>query len=247
MARFFLSPFSLHPLLRRCRRFVWFVWFFGVSAVEARIAERLLPLASGHVSQAVGTVFSGRTANEAKPTVQGTVLSTQRWFSTGPRSSAELLFSDGTRLRMWENTRLTLFPDERRIWLTEGRVLVVSDRMTGGLAVLSDFAALIPEGTSYLVEAKRIEHAPKSLTITVIEGAVCACFSANASQRGVQPTRDAMVLPGEKMYLDHPFRRPMPHTVRLAQLVASEPLWVGFSRPVPESRWIKQNLEQQRR
>jgi hypothetical protein len=127
--------------------------------------------------------------------------------------------------------------------------LVVGDRMAGGLAVLTELAALLPEGTSYLVEAtaKADGKSLGSLTVTVVEGAVCACAVAGASPSQASASRDAMVLPGEQMTIVELFRRPPPKSVSLATIVNSEPLWMGFASKLPELRWVQENLDQQRR
>ncbi len=216
---------------------------------RAAAGERILPLGPAEVSVAVGDVTAGRASAEMKPTGKGARLVAESWVATGPASHAELRFADGTLIRLWERTRITLFAAERRVWLSQGKVLVVGDRMAGGLAVLSELAALLPEGTSYLVEAtpKPDGKSLASLTVTVVEGAVCACSVAQNTPSQAAATRDAMVLPGETMTIVDLWKRPSPKTVSLAQIVSKEKLWMGFETRLPELRWVKENLDQQRR
>ncbi len=215
----------------------------------AHAGERLLPLSRAEVAETAGAVVGGPSQQERKPLTQGMFLANAHWLQTGSASRLELRFSDGTILRLSEKTRVTLFPVERRIWLSAGRVLVMSDRMTGGLAVLSELAAFVPEGTSYLVEAtpKTSGQGLSTVTVTVVEGAVCACSTDRSTANRIQAKRDAIVLPGEQMTIDNPSKRPSPIPVKLADLVRSEPLWMGFHQKLPDVRWVTENLDQQRR
>lgn len=215
----------------------------------ALAAERILPLGPVQVHEVSGKAWSGKSAGERLPLVQGQRLADAPWFETAAGGRLDLRFADGTLLRLAERTKLTLFGAERRVWLSQGKVLVVGDRMAGGLAVLTELAALLPEGTSYLVEAtpKADGKSLGSLTVTVVEGAVCACAVAGASPSQASASRDAMVLPGEQMTIVELFRRPPPKSVSLATIVNSEPLWMGFASKLPELRWVQENLDQQRR
>lgn len=238
---------------RLCQLAVLGLLFFGgslASPLPAALAgERILPLGPAEVSSAVGDVSAGRSDRELHAVQKGVRLTTEPWVKTGPGAHAELRFADGTLIRLGERTRITLFPTERRVWLAQGKVLVVSDRMAGGLAVLSELAALLPEGTSYLAEAvaKPDGKSLASVTVTVIEGAVCACSIAANVPSQAAATRDAMVLPGETMTIVDLWKRPAPKAVSLLQIVSSEKLWMGFETPLPELRWVKENLDQQRR
>lgn len=226
------------------------VWVFLLAALpSARAGERILPLGPAELTVAEGDVQAGRGERELRAVPRGTRLADAPWIRTGPGAHAELRFADGTLLRLGERTRVTLFPAERRVWLAQGKLLVVGDRMAGGLAVLSELAALLPEGTSYLVEAvqKPDGKSLASIQVTVIEGAVCACSVAASVPSQATASRDAMVLPGETMTIVDLWKRPAPKTVSLAQIVSSEKLWMGFATQLPELRWVKENLDQQRR
>jgi hypothetical protein len=174
---------------------------------------------------------------------------------TAAGAQLELLFADGTLLRLGPETAVVLLAEARRCVLLTGRVLVAADRMVGGLGLLTQQAALLPEGTTYLVEVPATPGA--SPTVTVLEGAVCACpvapagppgsapAPAPASTRPGAPTPDRMVLPGETLSLGTPAAAP---TARdLSGLLKSEPLITGFTRPLPSLRTLVDLADQQRR
>ena len=231
----------------------WLVVLLCLQSGLARAGERLLPLGPAEVSEVSGAVWARKVGSERRKLQQGERITDWPWIETEPGARLELRFADGTLIRLGERTRVTLFPVERRVWLSQGKVLVVGDRMAGGLAVLSDLAALLPEGTSYLVEAvtkadgKADGKTLRSVTVTVVEGAVCACAVAGDAPGGSRPTRDAMVLPGEQMTVVDLFRRSSPKTVSLAAIVTKEPLWVGFASKLPASRAVTESLSEQRR
>jgi hypothetical protein len=217
----------------------------------ALAVERVLPLGPAEVSELAGAAWVVKPSQPQVPLAKGQRLTETPLIETAALARLELRFADGTLIRLGERTKLTLLPSERRVFLHQGRILVVGDRMAGGLAVLSELAALLPEGTSYLVEATP-QPGGKSLaalTVTVVEGAVCACPMAMAAgaPSGAARVRDAMVLPGEQLTVVDKLRRPPVKTVRLAPIVASEPLWMGFASKLPQLRWVTENLDQQRR
>lgn len=227
----------------------WLVVLLALQSGLARAAERLLPLGPAEVSEVAGAAWTRKIGSERRKIQKGERITDWPWIETEPGARLELRFADGTLIRLGERTKVTLFPVERRVWLSQGKVLVVGDRMAGGLAVLSELAALLPEGTSYLVEAtpKADGKTLGKLTVTVVEGAVCACAVAGDAPGGSRPTRDAMVLPGEQMTVVDLFRRPSPKTVSLAAIVTQEPLWVGFASKLPNSRAVTESLSEQRR
>lgn len=217
----------------------------------ALAVERVLPLGPAEVSELAGAAWVVKPSQPQVPLAKGQRLTETPLIETAALARLELRFADGTLIRLGERTKLTLLPSERRVYLHQGRILVVGDRMAGGLAVLSELAALLPEGTSYLVEATP-QPGGKSLaalTVTVVEGAVCACpmAMADGAPSGAARVRDAMVLPGEQLTVVDKLRRPPVKTVRLAPIVASEPLWMGFASKLPPLRWVTENLDQQRR
>ncbi len=215
---------------------------------QASAEVRVLPPGPAEVHELVGSAWFHQASQPRQPIRRGMKLSDTPWLETAAGARLELRFADGTILRLGENTQVTLFPSDRRLWLSLGKALVVSDHTTGGLSVLSDLVSLLPEGTSYLTEAKAGPDGKTlaSVTVTVIEGVVCACPVTNSSP-DAQPTRDTLVLPGEQMIVRDPTQRPKPQMIQIKTFVESAPLWIGFASKLPERRWIPINIDNQRR
>lgn len=167
---------------------------------------------------------------------------------TSTASQLELVFADGTLLRLGPASAVVLLPAARRVLLGAGRALVCADRMVGGLTVLTRDAALLPEGTTYLVE---LASGAGVSAVSVLEGAVCACpiepSVAGAAARRPTPTRDRMVLPGESLPLRSGAGPEAPTARDLGALLKSEPLITGFQRPLPSLRVLVDLADQQRR
>lgn len=167
---------------------------------------------------------------------------------TAAASQIELVFADGTLLRLGPESAVVLLPAARRVLLGTGRALVCADRMVGGLTVLTRDAALLPEGTTYLVE---LASGAGVSSVSVLEGAVCACpvepAIPDAAARRPTPTRDRMVLPGESLPLRSGAGPEAPTPRDLGALLKSEPLIAGFQRPLPSLRVLVDLADQQRR
>ncbi|MFO0576381.1 MAG: FecR family protein [Polyangia bacterium] len=241
-------------------------WPLGLVAPErARAAETVLSLGPATVAALTGgataqppappraapTNPTGPASPPRRALRPGDRIASGEQVRTAAGAQLELTFADGTLLRLGPETAVVLLSEARRGVLLCGRVLVAADRMVGGLGVLTQQAALLPEGTTYLVEVPATPGA--SATVTVLEGAVCACpvqpagpsGSAPAPARPGAPTPDRMVLPGEVLALGAAAATP---TARdLGGLLKSEPLITGFSRPLPALRTLVDLADQQRR
>lgn len=199
--------------------------------------ERVLPLHHLRVTTLGGQLVhqplvGERTAHKSLRQGQSIVRLAEgdRLFTRGPDGHAELLFSDGSRLRLAADTHVTLWPTSRRIELRTGRVLLQADRMLGGLALVTEHWVVSPLGTTYLVE--QTEGASATLLVSVLEGAVCmrarsmvpAQDAANESC-----TSDDLVLPGEQRELLPTKAGWQAHTgpLLLDQILSSEPLLSG--------------------
>lgn len=243
------SAWGLLPTWRWALR-LWTVLILAASLWQtgAHAEVRVLPMGEAEVRELVGSAWFRQAGKPRLPLKPGLRLQDTPWLETAPGARLELRFADGTVLRLGENTQATLFPNDRRLWLTTGKVLVVGDNATGGLSVLSDLVALLPQGTSYLTEAKPgpSGQSLQSVTVTVLEGVVCACPVAARASTG-QPSRDDLVLPGEQVVVRAPRLRPKPQMIQIKTVVETEPLWVGFASKLPERRWIPINIDNQRR
>ncbi len=182
-----------------------------------------------------------------------------------PPSRAELRFSDGTLLRLDGGTTITLLPAQRQVALQSGRLLVVADRMVGGITVLTRGRAFVPEGTTYLVDAGARQAGAMGAAgetearVTVLEGAVCACMVTASAQKATigQATarpnpgalRDQMILPGETWTARDPrgTQTALPAAIDLGGLLRNEPLLTAFSAPIPSLAKIAELTDQQRR
>lgn len=240
----------------------------AIAAAEPRPAETLLPLGAAQISELVGDATAlGPTART--PLHVGDRVGDGQQVQTAAAARLELRFADGTLLRVGPDAALTLLPQLRRVALHRGRVLVAADRMLGGLAVLTRRTALLPEGTTYLAAVTAAGD-----ELTVLEGAVCACAvaapeptprppdpaaataTAAAARPILPPSRDQMILPGEALLLPSqgpapgppkPAATPRPQVLRLAELLKTEPLISGFTRPLPSLRVINDLALLQRR
>lgn len=231
--------------------------------------ERIVPLGPAEVREQIGSASLQRRspAGLAAPQalLRGATVSGEVLIKTAasPPGRVELRFADGSLLRLDQGTTISLLPAQRQIALHAGRLLVVADRMVGGVTVLTAGRAFVPEGTSFLVEADAGPSAsgsPAATHLTVLEGAVCACTVAVASpppnpagQPVLRPTPGAlheqMVLPGETWHsaaksATGPAATP---AIDLGLLLRTEPLVSAFPAPLPSLAKIAELADQQRR
>lgn len=265
-------PRRLPPDATRCSRrgalrLLVAAWPLALTASRrARAAETVISLGPATVAALTGGASAQppappRPAPASSPASPppsralrpGDRIASGEQVRTAAGAQLELVFADGTILRLGPETAVVLLCEARRCVLLTGRVLVAADRMVGGLGVLTRQAALLPEGTTYLVEVPAAATPGASATVTVLEGAVCACpvepagpsGRAPAPARPGAPTPDRMVLPGEALSLGTAASAP---TARdLGGLLKSEPLITGFSRPLPALRTLVDLADQQRR
>lgn len=237
--------------------------------------ERIVSLGPAQVRELAGeaTMRDAQVAgapSPLRPLTMGMTLSAGAWLRTSsqPASRAELRFADGSLLRLGPDTEVSIVAAQRQILLHRGRVLVVADRMVGGIAVLTATRAFLPEGTTYLVETlPAAGSAPgmknPGLALSVLEGAVCACAVETSSPSSApgkrllrpqpRPTREQIVLPGEawttqpSLTPSLPSRNRPPMAIDLATTLRSDPLLVAFSSPLPTLAKINELAEQQRR
>ncbi len=230
---------------------------------QPRPVETLLPLGPAQVSELYGEA-AAMGPKARTPLHVGDRVTDGQQVQTGAAARLELRFADGTLLRIGAEAALTLLPQLRRVALHRGRVLVAADRMLGGLAVLTRRTALVPEGTTYLAG---VTEAGDELTVLEGAVCACAVAAPEASARPpaagsaagsapatepatrpiLPPSRDQMILPGEALTL--PLLKPAPGPVKpaapprpqlrlLSELLNSEPLITGFTRPLPSLRVI---------
>lgn len=224
----------------------WLVLALCLGAALARPAlaqapgEMLIPLGAAQITQMSGATAARRMeGGPARELRAGDRTGTGEQVETGPGSLLELRFPDGTLVRLGPGTQLALFPEERRAVLRRGRILVQADRMLGGFTILTEQAAFVPEGTTFIVET-----APRQ-RLTVLEGAVCLCDVSKASgpPSEVLKPRDIVVLSGEAQSPGE--TRPTPIPLLLAE--KNEPLILAFARPLPSLAKIYELGDQQRR
>lgn len=233
------------------------------AVAQPRPAETLLPLGPPQVSELYGEA-AAMSPKARLPLHVGDRITDGQQVQTGAAARLELRFPDGTVLRIGAGSALTILPQLRRVALHRGRVLVAADRMLGGLAVLTRRTALLPEGTTYLAA---VTDAGDELTVLEGAVCACAVAAPEASARPpapgsaagsatpldaatrpiLPPSRDQMILPGEALTLPprqpaagppKPTAPPRPQLQRLAELIKSEPLITGFTRPLPSLRVI---------
>ncbi len=218
------------PDTRRLAVCLWLAVALGAVGGPARAQskESVIPLGPAQVRELRGEAWAHSPPPTApRPLHVNDRVSEGQKVQTGAAGWLELVFPDGTLLRVGPAAEVTLMPQQRRVALHRGRVLVAADRMIGGLAVLTRRAALLPEGTTYLAETSDSGDA-----VMVLEGVVCACTVATNSavpppsqaaspaaaptpgpaprpaaaaalpaDGGLAKTRDQMVLPGEAVTL----------------------------------------------
>lgn len=211
-------------------------------------AERIIPLGPATVRELHGSAWAISLPRKGQPPgtqpsrrqlkVGDKVTAGEQVQTGAPSAGAaatapaedriQLVFGDQTQLRLAADTLVTLMSDERRCLLGRGRVLVQGDRSLGGLSVWLQRLALLPEGTTYLVEL--LPSAQGAAQLTVLEGSVSVC-PITASNTLLPATEERTVLPGEQVLLHEPKlnRRIRP----LAQALASEPLLTRFATPLP--------------
>lgn len=227
--------------------------------------ERIVPLGAAEVRELFGGATQQVGAAAPTPLSRGLTVGGELRIQTAtpPGGRLELRFADGTLLRLGEATAISLLPSGRQIALHHGRLLVVADRMVGGLTVLTAGRAFVPEGTTYLVESPAGPPGAAGARLTrlsVLEGAVCACQVAApvaAPSKPGQPVlrpapfaqRDQMILSGESWSsADRPAgATATPQTFDLLATLRSEPLVAAFAAPLPSLSKIAELAEQQRR
>lgn len=242
------------------------------AAAQPRPAETLLQLGPPQVSELYGEA-AAMSPKARVPLHVGDRITEGQQVQTGAAARLELRFPDGTLLRVGAASTLTILPQLRRVALHRGRVLVTADRMLGGLAVLTRRTALLPEGTTYVAA---VTDAGDELTVLEGAVCACAVAAPDPSARPpapgsaassalpgdaasrpiLPPSRDQMILPGEVLTLPlpkpapgpaKPAAPPRPQLKLLAELLKSEPLITGFTRPLPSLRVINDLVLFQRR
>ena len=223
--------------------------------LQAQPGEHILPLGAAEVMELYGNVFTsaGRDAKSRRALQKGEKLPHGQRFETGPSddSRLSLRFADGSVVRLYKDSAITLLSDVRQVALHRGRVLVAGDRMLGSIAVLTRFRSFLAEGTTYIVDLDASQpNQPPRLELVVLEGAVCACPVAapNAkSDAKVQLSKNWIVLPGERLDV-----RPLPAEIKpvsdaLTARLKDEPLIAGFAQRLPSWLRIDDLADQQRR
>lgn len=231
--------------------------------------ERIVPLGPAEVTELLGSASllrdspagpSGQQGLSRGMTVSGEV---RIQTAATPAGRAELRFSDGSLLRLDGGTTISLLPAQRQVVLHAGRILVVADRMVGGVTVLTAGRAFVPEGTTYFVE-EATEGAGAALAVktrlTVLEGAVCACMvtasppaASKPGQAAPRPApgavREQMILPGEtwSSLVKPGAPASTPVVIDLTTLLRAEPLVSAFSAPLPSLAKLAELADQQRR
>ena len=231
--------------------------------------ERIVPLGPAEVRELAGEAqtrdaVGAGAAPPLRPLQTGATLAAGAWLRTSSQSASrvELRFTDGSLLRLGPDTEVSIIAAQRQIILHRGRVLVVADRMVGGIAVLTASRAFLPEGTTYLVDASPAAGPrPTGPRLAVLEGAVCACAVEARPQPAApgkprplpRPQREPIVLSGEAWTLPPAPApgaappRPQPLALDLAATLRGEPLLVAFATPLPSLAKITELADQQRR
>lgn len=231
--------------------------------------ERIVPLGPAEVTELLGgaSLLRGSSTGPGGQQVlsRGMTVSGEVRIQTAatPAGRAELRFSDGSLLRLDGGTAISLLPALRQVVLHAGRILVVADRMVGGVTVLTAGRAFVPEGTTYFVEAAT-EGAGSAIAektrLTVLEGAVCACMVAASPPAASKPgqaaprpapgaVREQMILPGEtwSSLVKPGGPASSPVVIDLTALLRGEPLVSAFSAPLPSLAKVAELADQQRR
>lgn len=239
---------------------------FAKTVIEAPAhqSEKILPLGTAEISDLSGTAFTG---NPRRPLQKGERVAGDVRIETAPEpnSRVELRFADGSLLRLGQGAALTLLPTVRQVALHRGRLLVASDRMLGSIAVITRRLSFVPEGTTYVVELddKIAGQAPR-LSLSVLEGAVCACpiavpVGGKPGPKGTAPItlpkmqkipQNLIILPGERLDVPPDWADkspPNPQPASLTEQLKSEPLIAGFARRLPTWLRIDDLADQQRR
>lgn len=231
--------------------------------------ERIVPLGPAEVRELAGELTIRDVAAAGAVPMRmlraGDTLPAGAWLRTSSPSASrvELRFTDGSLLRLGPDTEVSIIAAQRQIILHRGRVLVVADRMVGGIAVLTATRAFLPEGTTYLVDSGPTAASPRPTgpRLAVLEGAVCACAVEARPQPAApgkprplpQPQREPIVLSGEAWTLPSAPApgaappRPPPLALDLAATLRGEPLLVAFATPLPSLAKITELADQQRR
>lgn len=190
------------------------------------------PLGAARASGLVGAAIRG-----GRPLREGDALQPgeRLVLAPDPEARLELRFTDGSLLRLGPGADLRVVPEERRVLLFGGRLLVEADRMIGGVAVWTPLAALEPLGTTYVVEL----DGEGALEALVLEGALQLLRPPRAPER--------VLLPGEALRLP-PGGAPGPLTTRrLLDVLEDEPLLRAFAAPLAVLPRLRDLADQQRR
>jgi ferric-dicitrate binding protein FerR (iron transport regulator) len=152
-----------------------------------------------------------------------------------PEARLELRFAEGSLLRLGPGADVSVVSGERRVLLRGGRLLVQADRMIGGVAVWTPWAALEPLGTTYVVEV----DPDGGVYVLVLEGAL------QLLRPPLPP--EWVLLSGEALRLP-PKGPPGSTGVRsLLEALEDEPLLRAFPAPLPTLARLRDLGDQQRR
>jgi len=199
------------------------LWVEGPAAA----APSLGPAQVGEIG---GVVLRLRSGAAPAPLRHGDVVAAGEGVHTAAGARVELVFAGQGLVRLGEGSDAALLPEARCVALRRGALLVQADRMIGGIEVITQGAALVPLGTTYLVEA-----GDQGLRVRVLEGAV-QVVPADPHAHA------AVVLPGEGWR-----SRGGRETVDLRGALAGDPLVHGFARVLPSGPRVLDLADQQRR
>ena len=218
--------------------------FHALTAISCTSSAFAAPLTGAKINHAVNDVRiveKGRSPHAAGPRE---IMSDEAALLTGPQSRAELIFPDGTLVRIGADTSLHSLPRSRELVLEKGTLLVQTPAFHGGARIHTGaFTSKIGSASILL------EHLPeKSVKITVLEG------DAGISLPGFLAERRDLV-PG-RLFIAVPNARLLPDLVDvdLATLVKSSSLidpvaFRGASNavvdPLPSISKIERAIERQ--
>lgn len=220
------------------RNMPMFCWGMVVlaSIVSADLGFALTPFKTARFNEVVNEVAIVNPAKQIRSTAEkNDLLNSPDMVETGPKSRAELVFSDNTVTRVGANTRMTFSPDKREVNLQQGTVIFHSPTGQGGGVIKTAAATAAVTGTTITV----VTTGNGGFKLMVLEGRAKATLP-NGRMHSLNAGQMTFVMPGRKglgPVLEFDLKR----NVEGSRLIK------GFKQEMPSMKKIKPEVDKQQK
>ncbi|GAB4246016.1 MAG: hypothetical protein OHK005_11690 [Candidatus Methylacidiphilales bacterium] len=196
-----------------------FLFSIVISLVTPLIqAQETKPLQRAEITSIVNEVRVVKPQSAPQPAKLNEAILPNQGVLTGPKSRAELLFSDRTLARLGANTQFTFLPGSRTTEIQQGTMLLQVPKGAGGAQVKTAAVTAAITGTTIMIEF----FPGLSVKIIVLEGTLRLSLSNRLGE--------SLLLTAGKMLIMRPDAKqlPDPVDVDLKKLIKTSKLISGM-------------------